>query len=92
MADIPIEIAYGTAAVQRLYRLTVPEGTTVRDAVRQSPIRQDFPNADLTAPIGIFGKTVADNVPLHPHDRIELYRPLLADPKEARRKRAGKAA
>lgn len=85
-----IELAYGLAEQQALYRFQVADGTTARQAVLHSPILQDFPDADLTAPIGIFGKIVNDNTVLHEHDRVELYRPLLADPKEARRKRIQK--
>lgn len=89
---VPIETVYGTASRQRLYRQNVASGTTARQAVRQSPIAQDFPDADLDAPLGIFGKTVPDDTVLQPGDRVELYRPLKADPKEARRKRAGQGA
>lgn len=86
---LEIEIAYGLADKQQLYRLQVPENTQARQAVLQHAhmILRDFPHANVHAPIGIFGKMVKDDAVLRNHDRIELYRPLLADPKDARRKR-----
>ena len=89
MADIEIEVAYGTAEKQRLYRFRLPPNATARQAALAAPIRRDFPEAD---PLGIFGKAVKDDTPLQEGDRVEVYRPLLADPKEARRRRAAKAA
>lgn len=86
--DIEIELVYGTASRQKLYRFRLPAQTTARQAVLQSPILQDFPEADIHVPLGIFGKRVKDDVLLQNGDRIELYRPLIADPKEARRQRA----
>ncbi|MFC3875525.1 RnfH family protein [Neisseria musculi] len=86
---VEIEIAYGTAQKQLLQTLRVPAGTTAREAVLQSRIAQEFPGADVQdAPLGIFGKAVKDHTVLRDNDRVEVYRPLLADPKEARRKRA----
>lgn len=84
---VNIEVVYGLPDRQALYRLQVADGTTARQAVLQSPVLQDFPDADIHAPIGIFGKMVKDDTVLQELDRVELYRPLLADPKEARRKR-----
>ncbi len=84
---VNIEVVYGLPDRQALYRLQVADGTTARQAVLQSPVLQDFPDADIQAPIGIFGKIVKDDTVLQEYDRVELYRPLLADPKEARRKR-----
>lgn len=89
MADINIEVAYGTAEKQRTYRLTLPAGSTARQAALAAPVCADFPAADpAAAPLGLFGKSVADNHILSEGDRVEIYRPLVADPKEARRKRA----
>ncbi|HFC8500315.1 TPA: RnfH family protein [Neisseria oralis] len=85
---LEIEIAYGLADRQELHIMRVEEGTTVRQAALRSPIAERFPDVDLnTAPLGIFGKVVKDNTVLRAHDRIEVYRPLLIDPKDARRKR-----
>ena len=75
---------------QVLKSMTVTEGTTVREAALQSGLGVEFPELDLQqAPLGIFGKAVKDETELRDGDRIEVYRPLLIDPKEARRKRAG---
>lgn len=88
--EIRIEVAYGLADQQSLYTLNVATGTTARQAVLQSDVQRDYPQADLTAPLGIFGKVVRDDTILRENDRVELYRPLLADPKDARRKRVQK--
>lgn len=88
MAEIQIEIAYGTAQTQKLYRMAVKAACTARQAVLASPVANDFPDADVhIAPLGIFGKRVKDDTVLRDGDRIEVYRPLVADPKDARRKR-----
>lgn len=85
---VNIEIAYGTATKQWLQSLQVAEGTTAREAVRLSGVKEMFPEADIeAAPLGIFGKAVKDDTVLREKDRVEIYRPLLIDPKEARRLR-----
>ena len=92
---IDIEVVYAAIDRQQLLVLTVPEGTTVRAAVWASGIGQAFPELDLAdCPVGIFGKQVMDPQVrvVQAGDRIEIYRPLLADPKEIRRQRAAKAA
>ena len=87
---LEIEIVYGLVDRQVLKGMTVAEGTTVREAALQSGLEVEFPELDLQqAPLGIFGKAVKDETVLRDSDRIEVYRPLLIDPKEARRKRAG---
>ena len=87
---LEIEIVYGLADRQVLKNMTVAEGITVREAALQSGLEVEFPELDLQqAPLGIFGKVVKDETVLRDGDRIEVYRPLLIDPKEARRKRAG---
>lgn len=87
---LEIEIVYGLADRQVLKSMTVAEGTTVREAALQSGLEVEFPELDLQqVPLGIFGKVVKDETVLRDGDRIEVYRPLLIDPKEARRKRAG---
>ena len=85
------------AAVERqvLRTLAVPEGTTVRAALGMSGIADEFSGLDLaTCSVGIFGRVVADpeRQVVRAGDRLEIYRPLLADPKEIRRLRAAKAA
>ena len=90
MSDkINIEVVYALPGEQTLLRQPVASGTTVADAIQVSGILQKYPEIDLTVnKLGIFGKlTQADSV-LRDRDRIEIYRPLLADPKEVRRMRA----
>ena len=83
-----IEVAYGTAQRQFLQVLEVDEGTTAREAVALSGVQAEFPDADLRhAKLGIFGKVVKDDTVLRDKDRVEIYRSLLIDPKEARRLR-----
>lgn len=92
-ADTPldIEIAYALPEIQQLIELQVAAGTTAREAIENSGILQRFPEIDLSRhEIGIFGKVVKLDHVLSPGDRVEIYRPLIVDPKEARRRRAGK--
>ncbi|EJM73800.1 RnfH family protein [Pseudomonas sp. GM55] len=94
-ADIGVEVVYAAVDRQMLVPVKVPAGTTVRAALLKSGIGQAFPELDLAeCPVGIFGKVVADpdSRLVQSGDRIEIYRPLLADPKEVRRLRAAKAA
>ncbi len=91
---ITVEVAYARPDEQRIIELQVPPGTTVAEAIERSGIVEQFPEIDLAKnKVGIFGKlSKLDNV-LQAGDRVEIYRPLIADPKEARKKRAaqGKA-
>ncbi|MGY2257608.1 RnfH family protein [Pseudomonas sp. SDO55104_S430] len=92
---VEVEVVYAAIDRQVLLSVAVPAGTSVRDALLKSGIGQTFPELDLAGcPVGIFGKVVADPAsrPVQDGDRIEIYRPLLADPKEVRRLRAAKAA
>ncbi|MBF1285639.1 RnfH family protein [Neisseria sicca] len=85
---LEIEIVYGLPDKQVLKKLNMQNGCTVREAVCQSGLDEIFSELDLrTVPLGIFGKSVKDETLLRDKDRIEIYRPLLIDPKEARRKR-----
>ncbi len=91
---IHIEVAYALPQVQMLVPLTLPEGTTVEDAIRQSGLLEKFPEIDLASnKVGIWNKSSELTTVLREKDRVEIYRPLIADPKEVRRKRAeeGKA-
>ncbi len=88
-------MVYASVDRQVLRVFSVPEGTSVRAALEASGIAAEFPELDLaTCPVGIFGKVVADpdRQVARAADRLEIYRPLLADPKEIRRLRAAKAA
>ncbi|EAT12697.1 RnfH family protein [Bermanella marisrubri] len=96
MADmIQVEVAYAKPEKQRILALEVEQGTTVFEAAEKSGILQEFPEIDLeNAKMGIFGKAVRspkDDV-LRAGDRVEIYRPLIIDPKQARANRAAKAA
>lgn len=88
-------MVYAASDRQALRSFKVDEGISVRAALIVSGIAEEFPELDLsTCPVGIFGKVVADpdQQVVQPADRLEIYRPLLADPKEIRRLRAAKAA
>ncbi|WP_248747191.1 RnfH family protein [Pseudomonas sp. MWU12-2037] len=92
---IAIEVVYADIGRQCLQAVSVPAGATLRAAVRLSGIAEQFPGLDIAScPLGIFGKAIADadSRTVEEGDRIEIYRPLLADPKEVRRLRAEKAA
>ena len=95
---ITVEVAYALPDKQKIIALLVEPGTTAYQAVQRSGIQKHFPGLDIdSAPMGIFGQTLgtkglatAQHYQLQPGDRVEIYRPLTADPKEARRKRAAK--
>ncbi len=95
MSDqINIEIVYALAHEQTLLRQQLPAGVTVSQAIEASGILDKHPEIDMTKnKLGIFGKLTKSDAPLRDKDRIEIYRPLIADPKEVRRLRAeeGKA-
>lgn len=89
---IRVEVAYGTQERQVLLELEVPAGTTVIDAIERSGILTRFPEIDLSsARLGVFSEPIAPDATLSEHDRVEIYRPLVIDPKEARRRRAKNA-
>ncbi len=86
-----IEIAYATPRRQVILEREVEPGSNARSAILSSGIEQHFPEIDLNScDLGVFGKAVADDYELNDGDRIEIYRPLIADPKEVRRQRAAK--
>lgn len=92
---IEIEVVYAAVDRQVLLCVAVPAETTVRAALLKSGVSAAFPELDLVdCPVGIFGKVIVDpgSRLVQAGDRIEIYRPLLADPKEVRRLRAVKAA
>ena len=87
--QIPVEVVYAKADEQALEQLLVPAGSTVESIIRQSGLLERFPEIDLAEnKVGIFGKAAALSATPGEGDRIEIYRPLIADPKEARKKRA----
>lgn len=90
--NIQIEVVYGLPHKQKLLSLLVSEGITVEQAIIESGILLLFPEIDLAENIvGIWNKAVKLSNILEDHDRIEIYRQLIADPKEVRKRRAEKA-
>jgi putative ubiquitin-RnfH superfamily antitoxin RatB of RatAB toxin-antitoxin module len=87
--EILIEVAYALSKKQLIIPIKVKDGTTAKEAIQVSGIIKKFPEIDLNInQIGIFGKlTQLDHV-MRERDRIEIYRPLVADPKQIRRQRA----
>jgi hypothetical protein len=91
---ITVEVAYATPEEQRIISLEVLPGVTLRQAIEQSGILEHFSQIDLAnAKVGIFGKLKKLDETLRAGDRVEIYRPLIADPKQVRKQRAaaGKA-
>lgn len=91
---IQVEVAYALPERQVIVPLTVARGTTLGEAIHLSGIREQFPGMDLAgSKVGIFGKLAKREDILHNGDRVEIYRPLIADPKQVRKQRAagGKA-
>ncbi|MBP9540633.1 MAG: RnfH family protein [Vitreoscilla sp.] len=86
---LTVEVVYATKEQQYLVGLEVDAGTTALAAVQLSGLYTQFPHTQ-DYPMGIFGKAVPADTVLEDHDRVELYRPLLIDPKENRRRRAAK--
>ena len=87
--SIHVEVAYAIPERQLIIDFDAERGISVEDAVKQSGILEEFPEIDLaTAKMGIFGKIAKRDAALNDGDRVEIYRPLIADPKEARKKRA----
>jgi len=86
---IDIEVVYALPDEQTLFRQSVPEGITVAEAIKSCGILEKYPEIDLNInKFGIFGKLAKADTVLRDKDRIEIYRPLIADPKEVRRRRA----
>ena len=84
-----VEVAYALPEEQVLVALEVEEGTTVRDVIERSGIPARFPQARVAGEtVGIFGRPVALDAAVREGDRVEIYRPLMADPRQARRERA----
>ena len=89
MGDIRVQVCYPTAPRPQLRELMLAEGSTLRDALQASALV--MPGLDMdTCPVGIFGKKKTPDTVLRDGDRVEIYRPLVADPKDARRRRVAK--
>ena len=85
-----IEICYALADRQELVALDLPEGSTVMQAVEASGLLQKYPEIEPGGlnKLGVFAKLVKPDAVLRDRDRVEIYRPLIADPKEVRRQKA----
>ncbi len=94
MKQISVEVVYALRHQQKLVTVVLPEGSTVRQAIERSGLLEEFPEIDLGKnKLGIWNKLAKADAVLRDQDRVEIYRPLIADPKEVRRQRAaeGKA-
>jgi uncharacterized protein len=87
MSSIRVEVVYAQDKEAHAVTLHLPAGATVADAVAASGFATRYPGIDLRA-VGVFGKHVQPDARVADGDRVELYRPLLLDPKEQRRRRA----
>ncbi len=91
---IQIEVAYALPARQEVVPLTLPAGSTLEHALKASGLLEKYPEIDLAkGKFGIYSKLAKLDTVLRDRDRVEIYRPLIADPKEVRKQRAaeGKA-
>jgi len=93
MPDIAVEVVYALPEKQYLYSVNVPEGSTVEQAIKASGLLELRSDIDLNEnKVGIYSRPVKLHDAVESGDRIEIYRPLIADPKELRRQRAERAA
>jgi len=91
MAELQVVVAYATPQHEFIHPMRVSPGTTIGQAIEQSGVLASFPEINLvTQPVGVYGKKKTLDTVLRERDRIEIYRPLVADPKDSRRKRAAK--
>lgn len=89
VSEIRVEVVYAAASRQVVKMLTLPAGSDIEIAIRASGLLDEFPEIDLTANrLGIFGEFARLDQNLQDGERVEIYRALLADPKEMRRRRA----
>jgi len=87
--SINVEVVYALPQRQEIIRLTLPSCSTLHQAVVASGLLEKYPDIDLArSKLGIYGKLSKPDTPLRERDRIEIYRPLIADPKEVRKQRA----
>jgi len=90
-ALLRVDVVYAKPDIQIVIELKMPPGTTVTQAIRRSGLLERFPEIDLEKHgVGVFGELAGLNDSLRDGDRVEIYRPLLADPKVTRRARAAK--
>lgn len=85
---IEVEVAYADGDQQQVLVVTLPEGSTIENAIDRSGILLQFPEINLMQQkVGIFSQQKSLSHPVCAGDRVEIYRPLLIDPKELRKKR-----
>jgi putative ubiquitin-RnfH superfamily antitoxin RatB of RatAB toxin-antitoxin module len=89
MANLRVEVIYALPTGEDAVTLRLPAGATAGEAVRASGLLEKHPGLDARK-IGIYGKVVDPGATLRDGDRVEIYRPLALDPKEARRRRAAR--
>ena len=90
---IEVEVAYVLPHSHALRRIELEADATIADAIAASGISVDFPEIDPAKNrVGIFGQRLTSEAPLRDGDRVEIYRPLIADPKDTRRRRAKHAS
>lgn len=88
---VRVELVYAFAGAQEVLELELPEGVTIKGALSLSGVLDRHPDIDeSTVALGIYGRSVTADTILRDGDRVEIYRPLLADPKLARRRRAAR--
>jgi len=88
-AAIRVEVVYARSERQELVTVNLREGATLKDALDASGLLQKYPEIDLAKnKFGIYAKLSKPDAPLRDRDRVEIYRPLIADPKEMRKQRA----
>ncbi len=86
---ISVDVVYAIRQKQDIVSLKVAEGTTVRQAIEASGVLEKYPEIDLSKnKLGVFAKLAKPDAMLRDRDRVEIYRPLIADPKEVRKQRA----
>lgn len=88
-STIDVEVVFALPERQALIEVSLPGGASVADAIEASGVRREFPDLELDAcDVGVWGRIVKRNRTLRQGDRVEIYRPLQIDPKEARRQLA----
>jgi putative ubiquitin-RnfH superfamily antitoxin RatB of RatAB toxin-antitoxin module len=86
---IRVEVVYPLPHKQEIIQVKLPQSATVRQAIEASGLLQKYPEIDLTKnKLGVFAKSAKPDAVLRDQDRVEIYRPLIADPKEVRKQRA----
>jgi len=85
-----VEVVFALAEKQVLLLVELPAGATVGDAIDRSGLARQFPDCDIRGlQAGVWGKPADSDCPVRDGDRVELYRPLAMDPRDARRLKAG---